>query len=94
METFQMPSPETLFFIVLIAVAIGAFAILVVRGGRTTRLVVGVALLWVISWLVIASFWYERQGNLDALLISLLALIPAVAVGALISFALKRVSPT
>ena len=89
-----MPSPETLFFIVLIAVAIVALAVLVVRGGRTTRLVIEFALLWVSSWLVIASFWYERQGNLDALLISLLALIPAVAVGALISFARKRVSPT
>jgi hypothetical protein len=89
-ETFQLPSPETLFFVVLIAVAIVALGILVVRGGRTTRLVIGVALLWVISWLVIASFWYERQGNLDAPLISLLALIPAVAVGALISFARRR----
>ena len=87
-----MVNPMNVIGLLLLIAAIAVCALLIRRGGSLRSIGIGllIALLWLISWGVIAAFWYERQGNLDVPLISLLAFIPAVVIGYLVTFASDR----
>jgi len=81
-------NPMNLVGLLLLVAVVAVFVFLIRRGGTSRTIGLGLLILltWLISCGVISAFWYEREGNLNVWLISLLALIPTIVIGTLASY--------
>ena len=57
---------------------------------RLVGLLVVAGCFYALAFVIIAAFWYERAGQLDAAVIALIALAPALAVLALLIWVDQR----